>query len=413
MNMMKFLRAALVAVLAFAPLAVEAGPFANRHIRVANDVSAPILPILDLDFAPGTGVLDPLVTVVRASEATFLDSGSVLQVAASGVARVDSYIGGVNHGLQREKEAEKLALWSRNQTNGVWVSPNITAVQNATGIDLVANSATTLTATAGNATSLQTLTLGSAEYTVGVYVKRVSGTGDIQITDDNGANWTTLTGLSSSLWMRYSLTRTQANPVIGIHIVDDGDVIEVDFFELETGKFSTSVLETTSGTVTRAEDIVTVTSFPAGFTEAGVTYLAEFSTAFSASGNPNNWVVSVSNGSSGTAHDLGFEVGTANVPRMFVHQAGLARGNLTTLLTIGSNQLNTVVWSVAINNLSASSNGLPVRTDSTVSPLPTGLNVIKLGRRGNDSASFSGHIKRFKIWPADLDNGYLVSRATQ
>jgi len=61
-------------------------------------------------------------------------------------------------------------------------------------VDGITNSASRLTATAGNGTILQSInTLTSDTHIYSVWLKRISGTGSIDLTDDNGVNWTTKT----------------------------------------------------------------------------------------------------------------------------------------------------------------------------------------------------------------------------
>ncbi len=151
------------------------------------------------------------------------------------------------------------ALWNRDFTDADWVKSNTSAAEDATGLTGIANSASTLTATAADGTCLQTVTQASAENTYSVYIKRKTGTGDIQITDDDGANWTTVSGLSSSVFTRYHITRTIANPVFGIRIRTDTDAIEVDFNQLEAGEKPSSPIWTTWVAVDRAKDVRTTT----------------------------------------------------------------------------------------------------------------------------------------------------------
>lgn len=162
--------------------------------------------------------------------------------------------------LEEMAAATNVALWARDLTQdggSPWTLSNTTAAKDATGLDGNANSASTLTATGANGTCLQTVTQGSAENTYSVWVKRKTGTGDIDITDNNGTNWTTLTGLSSSSWTRHNITRTQANPVFGIRIVTSGDEVEVDVNQLEAGDKPSSEIPTTAASATRAKDIRT------------------------------------------------------------------------------------------------------------------------------------------------------------
>lgn len=73
-------------------------------------------------------------------------------------------------------------LYSRDLTQAAWAAKNITPAKTATGIDGAANSATTLTAGAADATILQTLTLAAATRSSSSYVKRRTGTGNVYMT---------------------------------------------------------------------------------------------------------------------------------------------------------------------------------------------------------------------------------------
>ncbi len=202
-------------------------------------------------------VLGPTPTFTRASSSRAFGSDGFLSEVTTDNPRFehDPANGDLALGLLVEEQRTNEALWNRDCTDVAWVKSDITAVLDATGLDGVANSASTLTATAANGTCLQTVTKASAENTYSVWVKRVTGSGDIDITDDNGVSWTTLTGLSSSDWTRHDITRTQTNPVFGIRIVTDTDAVEVDMNQLEVGAIPSSAIPTTTISITRAEDV--------------------------------------------------------------------------------------------------------------------------------------------------------------
>ena len=157
------------------------------------------------------------------------------------------------------------ALHSRKLAAGVtataWVESNITAADDATGIDGVANACSTLTATANNGTILQAITLASAAAIFQPFVKRKTGTGTIEITLNGGTNWTDITAAVDAAapdW--YSLaavTATLANPSIGYRLGTSGDEIEVDMNDCQNGTFRTSPIPTTTATATRNEDVLT------------------------------------------------------------------------------------------------------------------------------------------------------------
>jgi len=139
------------------------------------------------------------------------------------------------------------------------VSVKEAAVQctQATGLDGIANTATTLTATAADAIILQPITLASAARCASAYVKRRTGTGTISFTQD-GTNWTDITSqINSSTWSRVQITSTLANPSTGFKISTSGDAIDVDCAQNEAGAVATSPIITTTAAVTRNADSLT------------------------------------------------------------------------------------------------------------------------------------------------------------
>lgn len=138
------------------------------------------------------------------------------------------------------------ALWSRDLTNAAWTKTTMTASPNQIGIDGVANSATGLQASAGNATVSQSITLASSARFMSAYVFRGVGTGVIEMTTDaGGADWVAINPASE--WQRFSIpTKTLANPNVGFRIVTSGDAIGVDFVQNESGTSATAPTLTTT-----------------------------------------------------------------------------------------------------------------------------------------------------------------------
>jgi hypothetical protein len=151
------------------------------------------LPLLDLgsgavNTSPVSSLGSGTPTFTRATVAwTKLSSGLWAQVA-SGTAR-SYYLGadttvGAYGGYLPEGAATQLVTPTasiRDMTDASWVKVTMTAAKTATGIDGVSNSATTLTATAGAATILQTLLAAASSRTYSMFMKRRTGTGTVLI----------------------------------------------------------------------------------------------------------------------------------------------------------------------------------------------------------------------------------------
>ena len=157
-------------------------------------------------------------------------------------------------GLLLESARTNVVLWNRDLTAASWTKTNVTAAKDQTGIDGVTNSASKITATAGNGTTLQAITLASSARFQSAYVKRVTGSGVVEMTMDNGATWTAVTVTAD--WTLVSIpTQTLANPTVGFRIVTSGDAIAVDYVQNENGAFASSPIFTTTASIARATDI--------------------------------------------------------------------------------------------------------------------------------------------------------------
>jgi hypothetical protein len=160
-------------------------------------------------------------------------------------------------GLLIQETRIQRILNSRGFDQSGWTASNVTVSKNVTGLDGVANSAYTVTASAGNGTLLQPITITSAAYSGTVYLKRVTGTGTISITMDGGTTWLDVTSsLSSSVWNRVTKIQTLANPSFGIRISTSGDAVAIDQAQVEAGAYPTQPIVSTGTTVTRNADFM-------------------------------------------------------------------------------------------------------------------------------------------------------------
>ena len=181
-----------------------------------------IKPSLNLDFS-NTKKLDSRITFTRASTATYYD------------------------GVTTAKAEENLLLRSQDYS-ATWTVTNLTPVTGKTAPDAT-STATEFTATAANAVLTQGYTAIAGSYTFSVFLRRVTGTGDIQIAADNGT-WTTK--VITSTWARYDVTQTVAagSKTAGVRVVTNTDVIEVWGAQLEQRSSVTSYTATTTQAIT-------------------------------------------------------------------------------------------------------------------------------------------------------------------
>lgn len=129
-----------------------------------------------------------------------------------------------------------------------WVDSNITRSTTLQTDPLGGTTALRITASAGNATitnAVASPALSSAARAFSIYLRRVTGSGNIQWTMDGGTTWTTQAITAS--WVRYTFTATSATSV-GIRIVTSGDAIEVWGAQVEAGQAATQYGRTTTGT---------------------------------------------------------------------------------------------------------------------------------------------------------------------
>ena len=181
-----------------------------------------IRPSLLLDFA-NTERLDPRITFTRTTTATYYD------------------------GVTTAKAEENLLLRSQDYS-ATWTVTNLTPVTGKTAPDGT-STATEFTAGAANAVLTQGYTAIAGSYTFSVWLRRVTGTGDIQIAADNGT-WTTK--VITGTWARYDVTQTVAagSKTAGVRVVTSGDAIEVWGAQLEQRSAVTAYTPTTTQAIT-------------------------------------------------------------------------------------------------------------------------------------------------------------------
>jgi hypothetical protein len=236
-------------------------------------------------------------TFVRATAASYIDDSGVLQSVSSGVERYSPTRGHLIEGARTNR-----LTYSRDGTNAAWTKSNVTAALTGTGKDGVVNSATLVTATAGNGTIIESLSGLSSTARVGsVYVRRITGTGTVNITCDNGSTWTAIVPPAAFATTvgeadRFVCTKTASTTLdFGLRLVTSGDAVVFDLAQAEEDSNGsgrpTSPIVTTSAEVARNQDrpSFVITGVPdIGVFEAVVTPNWAGSTTFSVIADTRN-----------------------------------------------------------------------------------------------------------------------------
>lgn len=287
---------------------------------------------LNLDFTT-MGALDSRFTFARSTTATYINSSGYVASAAINEARFEfNPTTLAATGLLIEDSATNLLNFSETfattgGTNNNWADTNLT--RTSTNNTSPRNDATALrlTASAANGTIISSAAIGtSAARTLSVWLRRVTGTGNIQFTLDNGSNYTTQA--ITAAWVRYTFAVTTANQRVGFRIVTSADAIEIWGAQIEAATYSSSYIPTTTAQVTRAIDTCTMAVTPSAI---GLTLVPPATFVYSATVN----VIATS----GFPTIIGFQ-DSGSTTRVFRSQTNSTTSNYVTWLPSGSSGAN-------------------------------------------------------------------------
>lgn len=176
---------------------------------------------------------------------------------AAGVPISDSVL----FGYLAEGQYTNRLLYSEDFSNAAWVKTNVTVSADSAAAPDGATTADTLTASAANGTVIQDLgVVASAQKNGALWLKRKTGSGNIQLTLDGGSTWTTVSVTAS--WTRFPIKQTLVNEDFGIRIVTSGDAVYAWGGDVVTADYDGSqpmgtYIPTTSAAVTRNVDALT------------------------------------------------------------------------------------------------------------------------------------------------------------
>jgi hypothetical protein len=331
----------------------------------------------------------------RFGGARYLGSGVWSDTLSTGAAIPDSTL----LGYLSEGSRFNITHWNRDLTNAEWVKTSCTAAKDQTGIDGAANSASSLTATAGNATCLQSLTRSSAQRILGCWIKRLTGSGVVNMTYDNGSTWTPVTVTGS--WTRVSIPAvTSSNPVFGFQIVTSGDAVAIDYVQHEeAAAFLSSDIATTTATVTRNADVLNYQSVGNIDKEKGSMYVEQ---AQPFTFTTNATVLYADNNSA--SDRLGLRNASGNLGAAMVTNS-VIQANFATGTPIVANTRYKSALRWRFNDVALIDSGALKATD-TAADMPLVLTQISVGQRTASEFLF-GYVRNAKIFKRPLSDAVL------
>ena len=356
-------------------------------------------------FALGSGT----PTFTRATTAWTKLSTGLWASVASGTAR-SSYLGadttvGAYGGYLAEGARTNLCLQSRDLST-TWTALNATLVKDQVGIDGVTNSASSMTATLGNGSALQTITEAATASAFSLFIKRITGTGTVTI--QQGATTSEISAsLNSSTYTRVSLQGTVLNPAIGIVLGTSGDKIAVDMVQFENGPFASSPIPTTTVAVTRNADLLTYPSAGNANTSA-ITIYAEVAYPI-APGNGQQTAVAVNDGSNNNRVELSGSTGAST--RLFVASGGVTQASIIPGPALAANTITKMATAVTTNYANVFYSGTAA-TAVTTGTVPTSFTTIYIGNKQASGAEAFGTIRNVRIYPTALSAPYLQNLTT-
>jgi hypothetical protein len=153
---------------------------------------------------------------------------------------------GSNGLIQNTPASLNLLTFTQEFDNAVWVKTNSTVTANSVAAPDGTMTADTLTAASANGTALQTYTAINAPYMYSVWLRRLTGTGNVQITVD-GTTYATVA--VTTTWTRFSATLTPAagSRTAGVRIVTSGDAVYAWGAQLELGSTASDYTRNVGG----------------------------------------------------------------------------------------------------------------------------------------------------------------------
>ena len=339
----------------------------------------------------------------RSTSGTRINKDGLIEVVTNNKPRID-FKDDAKGALLLEPQRSNLITYSEDFSNSAWNTSSTRGVNFIPTSTIDPQGKTnayriTSTASDNQVAYLAAIVLG-VSYSSSIYVKRVSGSGDVILRNVNNVENNFQVSVNDG-WKRLetSVLSTSTNGRLYINLQTVGDVIEIWGAQLEQGSYATSYIPTQGSAVTRVADVCN----GAGNNQVinsteGVLY-AEIS-ALANDGTTRR--LSISDGT--TSNRIVFSY--SNVTNQF--QSFLANPSVQfNFLTTLSNsvEFNKIAVKYKQNDFALWINGVKVATD-TNGTVANGLNTLNFDE-GSGASDFYGNIKDLRVYNTALTDAEL------
>lgn len=371
------------------------------------------LDALLIDFM--SGLLDPRIAFSRGSTGYFRNADGFLHQATLDQPRFDyGYeldAPPSQRGLLIEGAIAQLAQHTNDFTQTVWTKSSITAALDEVGPDNTSNSASSLLATGANGTADQAITSANGSHSFSPYLKRLVGSGTIEISLDGGTTYTSVSLTSS--WKRFSITQVVTNPTLRIRIATSGDKVAVWCAGCEARARASSPMPRGSAAFSRSADVATITGFDFSdfFVDGPGTLFVRFDQPVT-NHLSSKAVLSISDGTTSEDFIIFSSAVGDGIGRLQIHDgASLVTNLATSAPTPGAPERHIMTWRDTPSFRAAgAANGDSVGEDLSGS-LPT-VSRMTFGATGSGSSPAYGYLQRVQYWNSEFSDAVMELRTT-
>ena len=341
----------------------------------------------------------------RASSATRVNKDGLIETVGSGEPRID-YKDDSKGALLLEPSRSNLVPYSQDFSNSAWNTSSTRSVDFVPTSTIDPQGKTNAYRITSTASDNQVAIIGSIisgqTYTNSIYVRRVSGSGDVALRNVNNQATNFQVSVDDG-WKRIetSVISTSTFGRLYINLQTVGDVIEIWGGQLEAGNVASSYIPTQGGAVTRVAESCNGSGNSQIFNDSEGVLMMEINTSDTSSVP----VISLSNGT--LSNEIEFAYYGTNQFNFILRVSG---GTPNVIGTVNASDFSKFAVAYTTTDFKVYLNGVLIGSNSLPSPL-SGLNTFDFNLPGGAN-HFYGNVKQIQYFNTALTDQELINLTT-